>query len=224
MTRASTGTVQPSVKIVEAGPQHVAFIAWVVMAAARSHLPRGMFDIALDRDEAEVLRFLEGFVNSEIVHFGHHGGFLVAEVGGQPAAGLSGYLDSERGGERIMQGYMEAVGKFGITQAEAEEGLTRASSMFKVVAHPEDDPWVVEWVATKPEFRRQGLVDRLLQEIMERGRTRGLTDAHISVFIDNDRAQRAYEKAGFAVYGETRNDEFQRVYGCPGVRFMRRKL
>jgi ribosomal protein S18 acetylase RimI-like enzyme len=82
----------------------------------------------------------------------------------------------------------------------------------------------VENVATLPEFRRRGLVDRLMEEILERGRRRGATESDISVFIGNDSAQRAYEKCGFAVIAERHDPEFESVYRTPGTRTLRRSL
>jgi len=38
------------------------------------------------------------------------------------------------------------------------------------------------------------------------------------VLIGNDRAQRAYEKAGFRVIGEKLSAEFEAAYKCPGIR------
>jgi ribosomal protein S18 acetylase RimI-like enzyme len=82
----------------------------------------------------------------------------------------------------------------------------------------------VENVATLPEFRRQGLVDRLMERILARGRERGATTADISVFIGNDAAQLAYEKHGFAAVAEKRHPEFEAVYLTPGTRTLRRGL
>jgi ribosomal protein S18 acetylase RimI-like enzyme len=67
-------------------------------------------------------------------------------------------------------------------------------------------------------------VDALMQEIMERGRKRGATASDISVFIGNDSAQSAYEKAGYTVVGEKRDAEFEAVYKSPGIRTLRRTL
>ena len=79
-------------------------------------------------------------------------------------------------------------------------------------------------MATKPEFRRRGLVKRLVHEMLEVGRKRGATTADIGVLIGNDPAQRAYEKCGFRVVIEKRDAEFERVYGSPGARMLRRAL
>ncbi|HEU5320853.1 MAG TPA: GNAT family N-acetyltransferase, partial [Methylomirabilota bacterium] len=91
---------------------------------------------------------------------------------------------------------------------------------------PEHPPgaWIVENVATLPEFRRRGLVDRLMERMLERGRQRGASVADISVFIGNDPAQRAYEKHGFAAAAEKLDAGFESVYRTPGTRTLRRAL
>ncbi len=69
-----------------------------------------------------------------------------------------------------------------------------------------------------------GLIDSLMAAILERGRQRGATHADIGVMSGNDPAQRAYEKAGFRVTGEKRHPDFERVWGCPGLRALTRRL
>jgi ribosomal protein S18 acetylase RimI-like enzyme len=218
-----TSETRAAAKIVEARPEHIPFIAWTILTAARSHMPRSTFDMVIDGGEPEVLRFLEALTSTQTIHFGHHSGFIVAEVDGRPAAALSGYLPSERG-ETLMQGIGEALEACKIDGEAFGERMAKVDSIFRVFAHPEDDPWTVEWVATHPDFRRRGLVDRLLDEILAIGRGRGKNNAHISVFIGNDPAQRAYEKNGFVVYGEGRDGEFEATYGSPGAYHMRRSM
>lgn len=77
--------------------------------------------------------------------------------------------------------------------------------------------WIVESVATLSEFRRQGLVNRLLEEILEVGRRRGFRLAQVGVFIGNTAAQNAYEKCGFIVVDERRNADFEAETGSPGI-------
>jgi ribosomal protein S18 acetylase RimI-like enzyme len=102
--------------------------------------------------------------------------------------------------------------------------MERAGAFLLVMPQVQGDPWVVEWVATAPEFRRRGLVDRLMAEILDRGRARGKNEGHISVLIGNDGAQRAYEKNGFVPYADSVNEQFEAVYGCPGARHLRRTI
>jgi len=91
---------------------------------------------------------------------------------------------------------------------------------------PEHVPgaWIVENVATLPDFRRKGLSERLMSAILDRGRAAGATTADISVFIGNDGAQRGYEKCGFEVVGDKLDAEFEGVYKTPGVRTLRRSI
>lgn len=214
---------QTDVKIVEATREHAPFVAWVVMAAGRSHLPLGSYDFVAGGDEANVLRYCEALATTDAIHFAHYSTFLVAEVNGVPAAGMCGYLEEEHG--NIMAGMLEAYRNLEYSQEDIGANLTKAGSIAQVMPdHGDVHPWIVEHVATKPEFRRQGLVDRLIAAQLDRGRERGATIADIGVFIDNFKAQNAYEKAGFAVIDEKRHPDFEAAYGTPGIRALRRSI
>lgn len=212
------------IEIVEARPEHTSFIAWVMMAAARSHMKRGIWEIIAGDDEARTLRMLQAVTSTPEVHFGHHSLFLVSEVDGQPAAGLMGYFDEEYGTSTIGPHLPAGFAAAGITEAELAERMPQALTMMNLGQAHEPGAWIVEHVATHPDFRRQGHVDRLLQAILQRGRERGAAVADIGVFIGNDRAQKAYEKAGFRVVDEKRDAAFEAVYGCPGMYALTRPL
>src|SRR2546422_3168354 len=194
------------------------------MASNRSHLKRGVWDLQLGDDETEVLRYLELLAATEQLHWGHYSLFLIAEVDGVAAAGMCGFFENELGPGSVMAGAMEVNRKLGRTPEQVAEGWERAKSIMNLVIPHEPGAWVVEHVATRPEFRRRGLVDRLVREMLERGRRRGATTADIGVLIGNEPAQRAYEKCGFRVVAEKRDAEFERVYGSPGARMLRRAL
>ena len=217
----TTGT---QLSIVEATPGHAPFLAWVTLTAFRSQLERGFWDFMLDGDEAYKLRYLEGLAQTEQLHWVHYSTFLVAEVDGRPASALCGYIDEELGGPTLRAAGIEANEKTGRTEAEAAAGFERAKSIMNVLPEHPPGAWIVENVATLPEFRRRGLVDRLMEEILERGRSRGATVADISVFIGNDPAQCAYEKCGFVAVAEKLDPEFEAVYRTPGTRTLRRGL
>jgi translation initiation factor 4G len=217
-------TTETRVSIVEATPDHASFIAWVTLTAFRSHLERGFWDFMLDGDEAYKLRYLEALATTEQLHWVHYSTFLVAEVDGRPASALCAYIEEELGGPTLRAAGIEANQKIGRTEEEGAAGFQRAMSIMNVVPEHVPGAWIVENVATLPEFRRQGLVDRLMEEILERGRKRGVIVADISVFIGNDPAQRAYEKCGFAVIAEKHDSEFESVYRTPGTRTLRRSL
>jgi translation initiation factor 4G len=217
-------TAAGKVEVVPAREQHVPFVAWVMMAAARSHLERGVWDFYIDRTEQDCLRYLEVLATTETWHLGHIGNFIVAEVDGTPAAALSGYFEAECGMPALVEGIAETNEKTGRTLEEDAAGWQRAGSFLRCSVDHVPGTWIVEWVATRPEFRRRGLIDRLMVDMLDIGRSKGATTADIGVLMENDAAQKAYEKAGFVVVQESRDAEFEAVYRCPGVRLLRREI
>jgi ribosomal protein S18 acetylase RimI-like enzyme len=217
-------TTETGLSIVEATPEHAPFIAWVTLTAFRSHLERGFWDFMLDGDEAYKLRYLEALATTAERHWVHYSTFMVAEMDGRPVSALCGYIDNELGLPTLRMAGIEANQRTGRTEKEAAAGFERAKSIIKVASEHPPGAWVVENVATLPEFRRRGLIVRLMEEILERGRNRGATVADIGVFIGNDPAQRTYEKCGFIVTAEKRDPEFESVYRTPGTRTLRRSL
>jgi translation initiation factor 4G len=213
-------------RIVDARPEHARFLARVILIAHRSHLERGLWDFLVGDSEAECLRFLEALTITSQPHWAHYSTFIVAEVDGQPASALCGYFDGELGTETpfLISAIREANQAVGRTEEDTIAGWQRASSIAHVAPAHAPEAWVTENVATLPEFRRRGLADRLLAEILDRGRRRGATIGDVGVLIGNDPAQRAYEKAGFEVIGEKRHPEFEAVYKCPGIRSLTRAL
>jgi len=212
------------VRIADARPEHAEFLAWVILTAHRSHLERGLWDFVLGGSEAECLRFLKALTTTVQPHWAHYSTFIVAEVDGQPAAALCGYFAAEHGTPALAKALPEANQMVGRTEEDNLAGWQRAGSIAHCAPDHVDGAWIVENVATLPEFRRKGLVDRLLVEILDKGRSRGAIIADIGVLIGNDPAQRAYEKAGFEVTGEKRHPEFEAVYKCPGIRSLTRTL
>ncbi len=215
-------TIEPV--IVAAREDHASFVAWVMLAAARSHLQRGMWDLFVDGSEADSLRFLTVLAMTDTRHLFHWSTFLVAEVDGVPVAGLSGYFDDECGPLAVVQGIQEADRALGRTSDETAEGWRRAGAILRCQQDHAAGAWIVENVATLPEFRGRGLIDALLNAILAEGRRRGANVAEVGVLIGNEPAQAAYEKVGFAVVGEKRRADFEAAYHCPGMRHLSRSL
>jgi hypothetical protein len=145
------------VKIVDARPEHAPFIAWVMLTAARSHLERGLWDFVVGGTEEECLRFLEALAATSRPHWAHYSTFIVAEVDGRPAAALCGYVDGELGTatESMANSIREAGRVMGRTEEDNAEGWKRAGSIAFVAPEHTPETWVVEHVATLPEFRRR---------------------------------------------------------------------
>lgn len=192
-----------------------AFVAWTILAASRSHLPRGGWDLSLALPEDGCLDVLARVVQAMPATFCGLGGFLIAEVDGRPAAALSAYdpglvapIDAAVDG--VLTG-------MGWTAADIEASNTRLAPVLTCVATQRPGTWIVEWVAARPEYRRRGLVDRLLADVLALGRTRGYRDAQIAHLIGNTPAERAYEKAGFRTTLRHTHPDFEAAMGSPGV-------
>src|SRR3990172_1094721 len=177
-------TTATGIRVVEAGPGHARFVAWVTLEAFRSHLPRGMWDHMFGGTDEELLDYLEGLTMTEQRHWVHHSLFMIAEVEGTPAAGLSGFLEEMQSGDTLRLGIQEANEKTG--RLPDPERLGRAMTILNIVMEHEPAAWVVESVATRPEFRRRGLIDLLMTQMLEHGRNRDARAADIGVFIGND--------------------------------------
>ena len=195
-----------------------------MLAAARSHLERGLWDITLNRREEESLSFLRELARTQTRSWGHYSGFIVAEVGGQAAAALCGYDPVERGVPALAQAMNEAAGQVGWSGGDVAEVWERFAPVGTCISDDAEGAWIIENVATLPAFRRQGLVNRLLEHGLEAGRARGHRLAQISVIIGNTPAQRAYEKVGFAPDREKRHPDFEASVGEPGMLRMLRNL
>jgi ribosomal protein S18 acetylase RimI-like enzyme len=210
--------------IVEAPAERADFVAWVGLTAFRSHRPLGLWDFFTDGAQQRSLDYLAALTTTSVRHWAHHSTFLLAEVDGRPAAGLCGYFEEELGMTALQRGIAEADQRLARSSEEIEARLRRIAPIFDVMPEHEPGTWIVESVATHPDYRRRGLVDALLTEVLARGRQRGATRAGIGVMIGNDRAQRAYEKAGFRVFAEKRHPDYEAQWGSPGLRALCRDL
>lgn len=195
------------------------FLARVMMLASRGHLPRGVWDLIAGGSEANCLDYLRRLALTEPVSLCHYSSFIVAEHDGRPAAALCGF-DPRDGGWQLLNEAMQRVQRQkGWTQADEKASADRTAAIWQCTFDTLDRAWVIESVATLPEFRRRGLADALMAEILRTGWTRGCRVAQLTILIGNTAAQRAYEKAGFRVEGEKRHADFADELGAPG--FMR---
>ncbi|MEW6737266.1 MAG: GNAT family N-acetyltransferase, partial [Acidobacteriota bacterium] len=181
-----------SVLIRPATSEDALFVAQVMLLAARSQLTRGIWDITLARPEQECLMFLKELAHTETRSWGHHSGFIIAEVNGQSAAGLCGYNPVEAGIPALAKAIEEAATKVGWGSNDVAAIWERYKPVATCISDDAEGAWIVENVATLPPFRRRGLVNQLLETMLERGRERGHRIAQISILIGNTPAQKAY--------------------------------
>ncbi|MEW6114964.1 MAG: GNAT family N-acetyltransferase [Thermodesulfobacteriota bacterium] len=206
-----------------ARPDDAHFLSWVLHTAGRGHVQRGIWDVILDRPEHECIDFYEQLIVTPILHLYHYSCFLVAEVNERPAAALAG-CDPQVCGypalARAMTGVFQEMGWPTPDQVWHEH----AQRVLCCLPDTVDGAWIVESVATVPEFRRRGLVDKLLLAILDHGRNQGFKRSQINIYIGNTAAQKAYEKHGFRVVDEIRHLSFEEETGSPGMARLLRDL
>jgi ribosomal protein S18 acetylase RimI-like enzyme len=199
------------------------FLAWVILTSGRGQGKRGIWEIAIQGTEKECLAFLELVTVTEKLHLFHHSCYLVAESNGLPVAALAGYDPKVLGYDALREALPEVFKKIGLDGGAGTMNET-AAQVLDCIPEEIDGAWIIESVATLPDFRRRGLVDRLLEETMQQARKKGFRLAQINIYIGNTPAQRAYEKHGFKVLDEKRDPVFESEIGSPGMARLWRDL
>jgi GNAT superfamily N-acetyltransferase len=213
-----------STRIRPARPDDAPFLATVMLLAARSHLKRGPWDIAFEDRVEDCLAFLGRLALTKTRSWFHHSGFIVAEVDGRAAAALCGFDPREAGTPALMQAVQEVAIEIGWTEADLGAVEKRVEPTLTCMPEETEGAWIIENVATLPEFRRRGLIHVLLEEILEKGRHGGYQLAQTAFMIGNTPVQRAYEKVGFKIVDEKRHPDFEAALGSPGIARLLRDL
>ncbi len=203
-------------RIRSAHSHDVSFLAWVILTAGRAHVQRGIWEVILGGREQECLTFLQSLTMTQTPHLFHHSCFLIAEVGGRPAAALGGYDPKGLGYPTLRKDIKEVIYQIGFSGPDSE-AMKRSEGVLSCIPEDIEGAWVVDSVATVPEFRRQGITSKLLEKMLERGRSQGFRRAQINIYIGNIPAQRLYEKHGFQITDERRHPDFEKEIGSPGM-------
>jgi ribosomal protein S18 acetylase RimI-like enzyme len=209
-----------SVKIRRGKSEDADFLARVMMLASRGHLRRGVWDLIAGGSEENCLDYLRRLALAEPVSLCHYSSFIVAEYDGHPAAALCGFDPRDGGWQTLADAMKNVQRQKNWTQADGNASAARTAPVWQCTFDTLEGAWVIESVATMPEFRRRGLVDALMAEVLEAGGARGHRIAQLTILIGNVAAQRAYEKAGFRVRDEKRHRDFEAVLGAPGFMLM----
>jgi len=188
-----------------------------MLMSGRSHLKVGIWDLIISQSEDTCLKFLEMLALQGPRHMCYYTEFIVAEVDGRPVAALEGF-DPVSNGEETVAGPMDAVIKrMGLTEQDMEPGQRALAAFMTCHSDFIEGAWVIEQVATLPEYRRLGVISRLLEAVLEQGREQGFGLAQVSFYIGNAPAEGAYKRAGFTYVDEKRHPDFEAFIGCPGI-------
>ncbi len=212
------------IRIRRAAAGDAEFLAWVTLAASRGHVVRGLWDVIIGADERGCLDYLRRLAIAEPRSLYHCESFLIAEVDGAPAAALCTF-DPHEAWTVAGEAMANVQRDLGWTEADAAEMYQRVGPIWASCVPPDiGADFVVENVATRPEYRRRGLVGALIEEAIDCARAQGAKLAQITTYLGNDPALSVYEKSGFRVRDEKRCGEVEKVLGVPGFVRLTREL
>ena len=207
-----------SIKIREARPNDSDLIAWCMLMSGHSHLETGIWDLIIPLPETKRMEYLAMLTLEYPRHLCHYREFLVAEVNGKPAGALEAF-DPVTNGNLTLAEPMNAVNrKMGLTPEEMTPSNPKVAAFYTCYGEYMPGAWVLEHVATRPEYRRTGVLNALLDAILDLRREKGFKLAQVSSYIGNTPAQNAYMKAGFKYFDEKRHPDFEALIGCPGIK------
>jgi ribosomal protein S18 acetylase RimI-like enzyme len=202
-----------------------AFLAQSILVAGRAHVKKGIWEFVLGTPEKECLRFLEQLVITEVPHLFHYSCSFIAEDNcTNPLGSLGGYDPKKRGYQALQQAFPEVYKKLHLPQEAFHGANERASKILSCLPKERENAWVVDSVATMPEYRGKGVAERLLQAVMAEGKKLGYPIVQVNMYIGNESALRLYQKLGFTVTEETRDPYFEKKIGSPGMLCLARKL
>lgn len=200
------------------------FLAWAMFSASRAHLARGLWDLIIGSDEAGCRDYLRRLSFAEPRSLYHYESFLIAEIDDVPAAALTGF-EVQNAWEIVGDAMTNVQRDLGWTEADIAASYQRVGPVWAGCMPPDiGADFVIESVATLPEYRRRGLIRSLIEEALADATRRGCSLAQITTYIGNTPALAAYEKSGFQFRDEKRCEEVEKVLGVPGFMRLTRAL
>jgi GNAT superfamily N-acetyltransferase len=199
------------------------FVARTILLSQRGPLPRGWFDIVLDRPENEVLAFIRQLALARTVSWYHASQFLIAELDGVPAAALCA-MPAGATRESARAALSEVVQGMGLSAAERAAMFERGAYAQACWIQGGAGEWLIEHVACQPAGRGRGLMQALIARAIEAGKAAGYARASITFVIGNEAAERCYARAGFRFAEEKRDTQCEAITGSPGFRRFARAI
>ena len=202
----------------EGRPLDAFFLAKSILIAGRAHVTRGIWEVILGGTKEETLRFLQSLSITQIPHLFHYSYYLIAEENiFDPVGSLGGYDPNIAGYHALQQAIPEVVRKLRLSAQVSNMWEERANKILACLPNQIEGAWVIDSVATLPEHRRQGISEKLLRTILEKGKKQGYTKAQVNVYIGNEPALKLYRKFGFEIVEEIFDEYFEKSIGSPGM-------
>ncbi len=215
----------PTIRIRQAYPDDASFLAKSALISGRAHVHKGIWEVILGGTEKECLDFLYHVSVTTVPHLFHYSCYFIAEYAEDGPVGSLGGYDPQKMGYQALQLALPEVFKKLNLSAQAFQGAEERSTKMLVCLPKEiEGAWVIDSVATLPEYRKRGIAVKLMKHVLHEGKERGYNVAQINMYIGNAPALNLYKKMGFEVIEEKRDKYFERTIGSPGMLSLARTL
>jgi ribosomal protein S18 acetylase RimI-like enzyme len=201
------------------------FLARSILIAGRAHVSKGIWEIVLNMPESDCLRFLELLASTGATHLFHYSSSFIAETDDNiPVGSLGGYNPKKSGYQSLQRALPEVYRKLQLPGLDFESANERAAKILAGLPEELDYAWVIDSVATMPEYRGRGIAERMLHAVLDEGKKLGYQIAQVNMYIGNEPALHLYQKLGFTIIEETLDTYFEESIGSPGMLSLTRKI
>lgn len=215
----------PTIRIRQASPDDASFLATSALIAGRAHVHKGIWEVILGGTEEECLDFLHHVSVTTVPHLFHYSCYFIAEYAKDgPVGSLGGYDPQKLGYQALQPALPEIVKKLNLSDQAFQKAEERSSKMLVCLPKEIEGAWVIDSVATLPEYRKRGIAVKLLECVLHEGKERGYNMAQINMYIGNEPALNLYKKMGFEAIEEKRDAYFEHTIGSPGMLSLARSL
>lgn len=194
------------------------FLAWAILTAARGNLEKpSVWERVISGSQQDREALVAKLVVADPACIAHFEGFVIAEHQGLPIAAACGYIPAEKTPEAFTSALLSVVEKVGWSHEQQLALLDGFKVFSRCLPMGYQRNWVLEYIATKPDYRSSGVTSELLKDLLECGREVGAETAQVAYFVGNEAARKSYRKLGFIEVDKILDDEFEAQYGVSGV-------
>ena len=201
------------------------FLARSILIAGRAHVEKGIWEVVLGLPEKQCLTFLQNIAVTGPPHLFHYSCYFIAETAMQDMVGsLGGYNPKLMGYQPLQQAIPAVYRKLQLPEKISRDANERAARIMSCLPGEIDNAWVIDSVATMPEYRGNGIAESLLYKMLDEGRKQGHKLSQVNMYIGNEPALHLYQKMGFKIIEEKRDKYFAENIGSPGMLSLVRQL
>lgn len=125
--------------------------------------------------------------------------FIVADYNGEAVAAFAGWIEGQNEDELPSALLKSNLFGFCLPKQNIQQSQNKADIVRPLQIEREEGAYQLEYSYTKPEFRGQQLMKRIIDAHIDKARESNVKKMQVHVFDNNYAAIRLYEKMGFSI-------------------------